>query len=129
MTVASRFYPFNLVLPAGVLVTAPVTTKVPLEDILLRRVDVRIPPGPRGSVGFYILLQGTPIVPWGNPPVWIIGDDEPLSFPVNTEDNGGVSIVAFNIGAFVHTLYFRFLGTPMGLVPAATPIVTIADLN
>lgn len=129
MTVANRYYPYDVTLAPGSTPGAPVSTRAVFEDVILKRIDVRIPPGPRGAVGFYITLAGTPIVPWGLPPTYLIADDEPLGFDVNAEANGEIVVVGYNTGVYPHTLYFRFQGTPTSLAPAGITAVTIQDLN
>lgn len=129
MTVATRYYPFTLTIPPGFTPNAPAVVPVIFEDVRLDAVDIRVPPGPNGQVGFYITLTGTTIVPWGEGAQWIIANDEPLHFDVGTEANGGVAIVCYNLGVWPHTLYFRFQGVPMALVAAAVPIATIVPIQ
>jgi hypothetical protein len=129
MTVNNRYMPVNVATPAQTAVSAPQSTSLALGDVLLRRIDLRIPPGPSGLVGVYIEQAGTQIWPWGTLPTWITGDNDEFSVPIGTEIDNGVSIVTYNLDYNPHTLYFRFLVTPVSLVSnpaAAVPVVAIA---
>ncbi len=124
MTVAVRYVPFNLTLQPGGTVAAPVSTPVPLEDCLLRRIEVRVPPGPLGTVGFYVTAAGTPIMPWEANAGYLNLNDETVGFDVNTEIGNGLVIVAYNVGQYAHTLYFRLIMTPITLAGASIGRVT-----
>lgn len=127
MTVAIRYVPFDLTLSPRGDIAAPVHTRVPLEDCLLRQVTLRVPPGPLGTVGWYVEAAGTPIVPWEMNAGYVIANDEALAFDVNVEVSNGLTIVAYNLGQYSHTLYFRFVLTPISIAGAdrgrITPIV------
>lgn len=116
MTVTQRYQPVNLVIPALTLPSAPFTQTLDLGDCLLRRIDLRIPPGPSGLAGVYITQTGTQIWPWGVIGTYLIGDDEQFSTPIGTEIDQGIEFVAFNTDTFDHTFYFKFLYTPISLV-------------
>lgn len=120
MTVRQRYVDVNVTTPPGTTVAARQTTDVTLGDVKLTRVDVRIPPGPSGLVGISVVFNGVSLVPWAPNPIYLIGDDEHFGVPVNTEVTAHLQIFTYNLDIYPHTVYFRFLVTPMSLLQATT---------
>lgn len=129
MTVNQRYSVFDVTTPPNTPVDAPQTVELDLGDVRLDRIDWRIPPGPSGLCGAAIVQAGTNLWPWGPTGSFLVGDDEYDKVPIGTEVDQGVTIVTYNLDAFPHTWYFKFLYTPIALVVASsrvTPIVAIS---
>lgn len=129
MTVSQRYGVLDVTTPAGTAIGDPLTTPLVLGDVRLDRIDCRIPPGPSGLVGVSIQQTGTQIWPWGVLGTWIVGDDESFQVPIGTEIDSGITVVSYNLDTFDHTIYFKFLYTPMALLPSsviAVPIVAVS---
>lgn len=93
---------------AGVSSLAPVTTSLTWQPGRVTRIEVRVPPGPSGLVGFAIGHSGQVIIPRTSGQ-WIITDDESLSWDVAEYPSGSKWFVrAFNADIYAHSLYFRF---------------------
>src|SRR5436309_2228241 len=98
---------------------------------IVDEIEVQIPPGPRGEVGFAIGQAGSPIFPY-EPGVWIVTDDQTLSWPVEGANTSGAwQIFAYNTGLFNHTLYIRFKTRPPGMAAevAGLPFAESAALS
>jgi hypothetical protein len=120
VTVRQRYQPLTFVIPPGTLITAPHRATVTLGDAWLTSVTWRIPPGPAGTCGFLVTFNGQAIVPWSKTHTYVIGTDEKTTVPVNAEITKHVSVVGYNNDIRLHTIYFRFLYTPMTLKNATT---------
>lgn len=119
---------FDVTVPAGTLASAPQVTDLTMPARIVRQVDIRIPPGPRGEVGFALGAARQAVIPY-NPGQWIIGDDEVITWPLEGQiDSGAWQAILYNTGAYPHTLEFRFhldltgqdatAGQPPGVVAA-----------
>lgn len=115
-----RLYYLAFTIPAGTLISAPVSQTWPLEDNYLVSINTRIPPGPSGLMGFRILWSQQQIVPWGNNS-WLTADDEEINWPSNTAiSTSALTVQGYNTGIYPHTVYLR------GLVSTLPPAVQSA---
>lgn len=124
---AERVESFEVVTAAGVPTSAPVTTTLSMLDGELERLEIIIPPGPSGLVGFRVRHSGQVVIPFSGGG-WIISDDEKISWPLSGFPTGNKwSIQSYNTDIYPHTLEFRFhlneLGGPLPLYPA--PIMDV----
>lgn len=104
-----RLYYLEFTIPAGTLISAPVSQLWPLEDNYLISIEARIPPGPSGLMGFRILWSQQQIVPWGNNS-WLIADDEEIPWAANTAlTASALTVQGYNTGIYPHTVYLRAL--------------------
>lgn len=124
MTVARQYRDFAVTIPANTPIATPVIIDTGFGPFEVPLVEVRIPPGPNGRMGFQIAVSGTQIIPW-NRGQWIVGDNESLSFPTEEFPNSGAwQVIAYNTGVYDHTIYVRYslnpvIGSPAP--PAAVP--------
>lgn len=89
---------------------------------------MRIPPGPRGLVGFALGSAGQNIIPYNNGQ-WIIADDDTINWPLEDYlDSGAWQLQGYNLGQYDHTIYLRFL---LDLVQRSTaaPTLTLISSN
>lgn len=104
---ADRIETPAVTIPAGTLEAAPQTTALSLRDAVLERIEVRIPPGPSGLVGFALLHSGQQVIPFREGD-WIITDDESLDWAVERYPTGDKwSVRGYNTDIYPHTLYLR----------------------
>lgn len=105
---ATEIRNFAVTIPAGTAVSAGFSSKLTIPMRKVTRIDVRVPPGPRGEVGFGIGAAGNTIVPYGGL-AYIITDDESLSFPLRDAITSGAWVLyGYNTGRYDHTLYVYF---------------------
>lgn len=119
-------YGFVVTVPAGTAKDAAWTEDVAFPPAVVNTIEVRVPPGPRGNMGFAIGSGGTAVMPF-NHGEWIVTDDEKIVWAVDDQfDSGAWQVLAYNVGQFPHDIYIRFLcdpasGRPMQTVPAPLP--------
>lgn len=115
---------FAVTVPAGTPQATPQVTQLSMPPREVVEVEVLVPPGPRGEVGFRIGSSGTQLLPV-NVGQWTVTDDEVIHWPLEGQhDSGSWEFTAYNTGLFAHTITVRFLVTiPYGPQPiAAAPI-------
>lgn len=128
---AARVETPSVTVPAGTAIAAPLTTALTWNDGTVERIEVFVPPGPSGLVGFQIVHSGQVVIPF-RASNWVITDDEKISWDVEGYPVGGKwAVRAYNVDLYDHTLYFRFLlkelGTPAYTTVTPVPIVPLVD--
>lgn len=124
---ADRIETPAIVIPAGVTAAAPQTTALSLRDAVLERIEVRIPPGPSGLVGFAFVHSGQQVIPF-TAGQWIIADDESLDWDVQNYPTGNKwSFRGYNTDVYQHTIYLRLHFRELLPVPASAglPILIV----
>lgn len=114
---ATEVHQFSVTIPAGTPIDSPFTDELGQANYEIESVDVEVPPGPSGLVGFYIALDEQQWIPW-EMGEYIIWDNRTESW--QTEDqtvNSGWEITGYNLGQYDHTITVRFHTNP---IPVAT---------
>lgn len=105
---AKRIIPVTVTTPAGTAQANPQSTAINLGSVQVNQIDILIPPGPAGFLGFYIGNGGGQYIPEGTN-TFITPNNLYLSFPVDeAPDNGNWTVVSYNTGKYVHTIYLYF---------------------
>jgi len=105
---ATEVYAFDITIPAGTLKAAGFSYKMSMRPRIVREIDIRIPAGPSGNVGFQIGAAGTQIIPQ-NTGEYIIADDERIQWQIdNAIDSGAWVLYGYNTGTHDHTIYVQF---------------------
>ena len=100
---------FAVSVPAGTLASAPQVTQVTMPARLVRELEILVPPGPRGEVGFTVGAAGVQVLP-NQAGTWMVTDNETINWPLENQiESGGWEVRAYNTGNYPHTLTFRFL--------------------
>lgn len=97
---------FPCTVPAGTPIAAPATFQLQLGVFEVATLEVHVPPGPNGLVGFYIASSHNPVLPAPNGgPVWLVANDRVYAWTLTGQpDSGDWQLVAYNLGNFPHTL-------------------------
>lgn len=106
-------FSWEAVVPAGTAKDAGWTFDLTMPVGTVVAVSVRVPPGPRGEVGFALGAAGVAVLP-ENPGGWIVTDDETI--PWDTEDqisSGAWELLAYNTGQYDHSIYVRIWANPV----------------
>lgn len=122
---AQRVVPLTCVVPANTAESLAVSFPLQFPSSDVERIDVRIPPGPSGLVGFAIQYGGGNFIPQGDGN-WIIADDQFIQWDLDDAPNGGKwNVVAYNLDVLAHTLYFFFNVSNLTVVsvPGGTGLV------
>lgn len=123
---ARQIYSFAVTVSAGTAKTAPASFDLTIPTRQVDELEVLVPPGPSGQVGFTIGVSGTPIIPY-NAAEWIVTDDEKIRWPLEDyPDSGDWTLSAYNTGAYDHTLYVRLLCSLVSSSPAPPPTPILA---
>lgn len=132
-------YHFPCTFPALTPVASPVTVQCQLGVCTVDRIRWRMPPGPNGTVGFYIASSLNQVIPatTGQVPNWIIANNEWDVIELDDlPDSGDWQVVGYNTGAKAHTLQVTFsvtvggpAGTPGGAGSSVGTLIANADLS
>lgn len=128
---ASRVEVYDVLAPAGTPKATPLEVPTQWAAGELVSVDVRIPDGCAGLVGFQLLYAHAQAIPT-TPGAWIIGNDEVFAADVTGHLNGGQwSVNVYNLDRFDHSLHVRYhvvdlslLGGGLPLSPTTTPVLS-----
>lgn len=108
---------------------APASNPITLGDIWLYSVNVKVPPGPGGCMGFQITHSGQSFLPWGNASTFLLLDSEEVDFSVGTEIAGTMKVVGYNQGFWPHTIYLRFEYTPIVTIMPTDAVTSLVELD
>lgn len=126
---ASRIELFSPTIPAGTLQSAPLNVPFVFNDGVVQRIEILVPPGPSGLVGFAITHSGSIVIPYDGTSFFVT-DDEKLSWDVEDFPTGSAwGVRAFNTDVYPHKLYFRFLVRETTQLPSGNvPLLDIAQI-
>lgn len=125
---ADRVEVFDVTVTAGTAKATPQLTTTQFADGYVTDVEVVIPDGCKGLVGFQLAKDGNPIIP-NTAGAFITGNDEVIRWPIDNFPFGGKwQLRAYNTGVFDHTLEVRYLirewqppSAPAEVLPVAIP--------
>lgn len=110
---ASEVRHYTITVPAGTPPDAGWTASLDMPPRIVREIEIIVPPGPRGTVGFALGSSGQAVIP-RQQGEWIVTDNEQIRWPLETGiDSGGWQLYGYNTGVYPHTLYIRFLVDPV----------------
>src|SRR5487761_287165 len=107
-------------------------TDLVMPPRIVVEIDIKVPPGPRGEMGFALWASGLTVIP-EQASTWIVADDEEISWPLQDQiDSGGWQLAAYNLGQYDHTVYLRFLVSPttspaVGVGPQPIPAAQLSS--
>jgi len=134
---------FAVTIPKNTLKTAPQISSLAFPDRVVQEVEIVVPPGPRGEVGFQLATGGSQVLP-SEAGAYFVTDNEFIRWPLEEQiDTGAWQLIAYNTGNFAHTLEIRFLVTvvrpadagrsllPLGAAALSSPAggATIPDMQ
>jgi hypothetical protein len=109
---ATELRTFEVTIPAGTAKASPQVSALTMPARIVEHAEVRIPPGPNGSVGWALGAAGQRVYPYGQD-TWVVADNETIPIPVDGAiESGAWQLQAYNTGRWDHTLYLRFRVRP-----------------
>lgn len=125
---ASQVYLFPCTVPVGTTIAFPIDIAMTMPACIVRAIEIRVPPGPKGEVGFAIGNSGRPVIP-ANVGQWLITDDEVIAWNLDAAiTSGGWDCLMYNTGTYPHTIYVRFfVDPPTDTNPANTGTILSPD--
>lgn len=106
----------------GTTIDDPETVAITLDNWIVVQVDLEVPPGPAGLMGFYLSNNGNPWIPYvaGEYFIW---DDHQQSFPVTDYPTGsGWEVTGYNTGSYSHDVFVTFHVNAITAPDADTPV-------
>lgn len=117
---------FDVTIPAGTAKAAGFSSAMTFPNRVVTELEVRIPPGPRGEVGWSIGASGQPVIPV-QAGTYIVGNDEVIRWPLDGYiDSGAWTFYGYNTGRYPHTIEVRFLCDVPG--EGSTPATSVSSL-
>lgn len=109
---------FTLTIPAGTTPAAPTVLDVSFPPRQVDAIQVVVPAGQSGLVGWCVMNSNLRVIPYQSDD-WIVTSGESITWPLEGQiDSGSWQVAGYNSGALDHSVYFRFLLSP---IPADTP--------
>lgn len=105
---AAEVHQFTATIPAGTPKSSLAVVEMPLPLYEIESVDIEVPPGPSGLMGFYLALSGQQWIPWeaGEFLVW---DDRFDSWMLNDQPtSSGWEVHGYNLDSYDHDVVVRF---------------------
>jgi hypothetical protein len=100
-------------IPAGTIPPAFAVIDLGLTESNVDAIRWRVPPGPRGNMGWALAMGNVQIIP-DDAGTFIIADDEVDTWQIdNLPDSGAWQVIGYNVGTFDHTVYLGFFTTPI----------------
>ena len=104
---AERIEHFAVTIPEATLSTAPQDSSLSFNAGIVERLEILIPPGPSGLVGFQVRHSGETVIPHDSSE-WIVADDEVIKWDMEGYPTGNAwGLRAYNEDVYEHTLYVR----------------------
>lgn len=123
---AQEIRDFQVLIPAGTAVDSPVTVDMAMPPRIVDQINIRIPPGPNGLMGFRLSSGGIPFLP-SNSGAWVIANDEPIQWPLTGQITSGAwELQGYNLGQYDHTVYVKFLLSLVNSAAAGVPAQPLA---
>lgn len=102
-------YAFAPTIPAGTNPTSPYVTDLTIPSLQVDAISWKVPPGPRGFMGWALGVSGAQIIPQGGGS-WIVTDNEDNLWTLDEQPTTGAwTFFGYNLGRYNHTVYLRFL--------------------
>ena len=123
---AVELYQFTATVPANTPATALYVYPMPLGLWDIESIDLEVPPGPAGLMGFYLALSGQQWLPH-SPGQFIVWDDTKDSWSLNDQPTSyGWEVHAYNLDSYSHAIVVRFhVSLPPVPVMITPPSLTI----
>ena len=123
---SAEIHQYTATVPANTPKTALYTYSIPITNYIIESVDLEVPPGPAGLMGFYLARSGVSWIPY-EADEFLVWDDRFDSWSLDAQPTGlGWQIVAYNDDAvFSHDVVVRFHVNPVVVPLAPSPSITI----
>ena len=119
-------YEFQPLTPAGTAENAPNFVAMVFPNLEVDIIEWMVPAGPQGNLGWQIQADGVTIIPQNG--TWVITDDERGSWEVDELPvNGNWGLLGYNTGTYDHTVYIRFLVSPLSTTPTDTGLIVVPN--
>lgn len=105
---ADEVLSFEIAIQPGSSRAAPVTFPLAQPSRYVQSIEVDVPSGPNGNVGFQIASSGVPVIPH-NLGAWIVPNAQHFQWASQIwPSSGDWELIAYNTGGYQHMLWVRF---------------------
>lgn len=125
---AAEVHQFTAMIPAGTPMAALATIDLPISNYQIDSIDLEVPPGPSGLMGFYLARSGQQWIPY-EAGEFIVWDDRFRSWQLNDQPTGGGwQVVGYNFDEYDHEIVVRFHVNAISVaMTPAKPSITIVS--
>lgn len=110
---AERVLQATATIPADTAVATPHVVALPFDNWEIELIELEVPAGPSGTMGFQLSNNGRPWIP-RSVGEWIVWDDRQESFyPTDYPTASGWQVTGYNLGAYDHAVIVRFHVNPV----------------
>ena len=96
---------FSFQIPAGTPQASPVDHSVAVDNMVVERIELEVPNGPAGTMGFAVYNSGSQWKP-DTTGAWLVWDGYTEGWWLSGQPTGGNwSIRGYNTGFYAHTVY------------------------
>lgn len=111
---ATQIQTFDVTIPAGTPIAAPVVVDVSFPPMVTEVIHWRVPRGPNGLMGWRLTSGSGQVIP-KNTGQWIITDNESATWRLeDLHDSGSWQVTGYNTGTHNHVIRLRFHVSPIG---------------
>jgi hypothetical protein len=126
---ADRYPAFLVTIPAQTPANAPVRRPVIFPAGTVVEIELRVPAGAAGLVGFALAQAGQQVIPENADGIYV-ADNEVLRFEVaDTLRNGDWQVIGYNTDVYDHRLNVRFAVNNNAAPASAAPGAEQLDLS
>jgi len=126
--VASEVYTFQATIPAGTAQATPFRQSLTIPVRKVDTLEIVVPPGPSGQMGFAITMGGVNVLPLQSGQ-YIVTDDQKITWPIeNLPTSGAWQLTGYNTDVWPHTVYLWFLVDQVSM-PGTQPLLTSVSLS
>lgn len=118
---AAEVHQFTATIPALTPKATPVVVKMPLNLFEIESIDLEVPPGPAGQMGFYLALSGQQWLPYEAGEFLVWDDRFDTWYLTEQPTSYGWEVHGYNTDTYDHSVVVRF---HVNIVP--TPSTTSA---
>lgn len=121
---ATRIEPFTVTIPASTAQDAFQKTALSFNPGRVDQIDVRVPPGPSGLMGFRVAHSGQAVLPFTGER-WFVMDDDKAEWHLESFPTGDAwELWAYNTDIYPHDVHIWFYVTELGrtIAPIITPV-------
>lgn len=105
---ADEVLQFTCAIPAGTLKTAPVTIAMSMQLWEVESIDLEVPSGPSGLMGFYLAIGTEQWLPH-RAGEWFVWNDRSKNWPLTNQPTSyGWNLVGYNTGKYTHSVTVGF---------------------
>lgn len=116
---------YTATIPAETAKTNPHIVPITLDNRDVAMIDLEVPPGPSGLMGFYVANNGAQWIPRGDGE-WLIWDDYVATWHLSGQPNAsGWEVVGYNDDdSYAHAVIVRFHVNLSAAPTSAEPTIT-----